>query len=165
MAFLHNDAKNLRFALSLVDRETLPHVPGQPAAPPEALRVLGTAAVEYLDRRDKSFWPFLQLPVIYLAGGDVPALVESVRDVCALRRPGFAFRTGAQDELALQLTKQDGGGYVIEVGIDLAAYLHETSGLQGDPGRELALFRFTTGITELVLFADQVKTELAALQK
>jgi hypothetical protein len=29
----------------------------------------------------------------------------------------------------------------------------------------LALFRFTTGITELVLFADQVKTELAALQK
>jgi len=103
--------------------------------------------------------------VIYLAGGDGPVLVESVRDVCALKRPGFAFRTGAQDELALQLAKQDGGGYVIEVGIDLAAYLHETSGLQGDPGRELALFRFTTGITELVLFADQVKTELAALKK
>jgi hypothetical protein len=165
MAFLHNDAKNLRFVLSLVDRETLPHVPGQPAPAPESLRVLGTAAVEYLDRRDKSFWPFLQLPVIYLAGGDGAALVESVRDVCALKRPGFAFRTGAQDELALALAKQDGGGFVIEVGIDLAAYLHETSGLQGEPGRELALFRFTTGTAELVLFADQVKTELAALKK
>jgi hypothetical protein len=163
MAVLHNDAKNLRFVLELVDRETLPVVPGHKAPPPESLRLLGSAGVEYLDRRDKAFWPFLRLPVLYLAGVDGITLVDAIRSLCALERPGFAFRTGAQEELALQVVRQEGGGFIAEVGIDLASYLYETSGLQGDPGRELALFRFTTSTSELVVFADQVKREAAAL--
>jgi hypothetical protein len=163
MAVLHNDAKNLRLVLTLADRERLPVVPGQPPPAPEGLRVLGTTAVEFFDRRDKEFWPFLRLPVLYLAGADGRSLVESVRDLCASKRPGFAFRTGAHDEMALQMTRQEGGGFVVEVGIDLASYLYETSGLQGENGRELALFRFTTSTSELVIFADQVKQELAGL--
>lgn len=163
MALLHNDAKNLRFFLSLVDREVLPIIPGQPPVPANAARILGTTGVEYLDRRDTEFWPLLRLPVLYLGGTDGADLVSSVRDLCALKVPGFAFRTGSHDDLVLQLARQEGGGFVVEAGIDLASYLFETSGLQGEPGRELALFRFTTSTSELVIFADQIKGELAAL--
>jgi hypothetical protein len=120
-------------------------------------------AVEFYDRRDKSFWPFIRLPVIYFGGRDGPALVDSIRELCALKREGFAFRTGAQDELTFQIGRQQGGGFIVEVGIDLAPYLHETSGLQGEPGRELSLWRFTTSTAELVRFADQVKQELEKL--
>jgi len=163
MSFLHNEIKSLRYVLEVVDRETLPPVPGQKPPPKDALRVLGTTAMEFFDRRDQSFWPFLRLPVLYLAGPDAEALINGIRELCALKRPGVAFRTGAQDELALQLARQEGGGFIVEVGIDLAAYLVETSGLQGESGRELALFRFTTSTSELVRFADQLKQELAAL--
>ena len=163
MAVLHNDARNLRLFIELVDREVPPVVPGQPAPAAEAVRVLGTGGVEFYDRRDKSFWPFIRLPVIYFGGRDGPELVENVRSLCSGAREGFAFRTGAQDELTFQIGRQKGGGYVVEVGIDLAPYLYETSGLQGEPGRELALYRFTTGTAELVRFADQVKQELEKL--
>lgn len=163
MAVLHNDAKNLRLFIDLVDREVPPVVPGQPAPSPEAIRVLGTGGVEFYDRRDRSFWPFIRLPVIYFGGRDGPALVESIRDLCRGQRDGFAFRTGVQDELTFQIGRQAGGGYIVEVGIDLAPYLFETSGLQGEPGRELALYRFTTSTAELVTFADQVKQELEKL--
>jgi len=162
MAFLSNRIKSLRFVLDVVDRETLPAVPGQPAPAPETLRVLGTTSVEFYDRRDQAFWPLLRLPVIYLGGPDVPLLVESVRDLCALKRPGFAFRSGSHDELVLQVVRQ-GEGFVVEAGLDLGAYLFETSGLPSDPGRELALFRFETGTAELVVFADQLKEQLSSL--
>jgi len=163
MALLHNQAKNLRLVLELVDREVPAVIPGQPAAPPESVRVLGTVGVEFFDRRDKSFWPFIRLPVIYYGGGDGAALVQSIRDLCSLKIPGFALRTGAQGDLALQIGRQEGDNFVVEVGIDLASYLFETSGLQGEPGRELALFRYSTSTAELVVFADQVKQEIERL--
>lgn len=163
MAVLHNDARTLRLFLELVDREVLPVVPGQPRPAPETARVLGTAGVEFYDRRDQSFWPFIRLPVVYFAGPDGHHLIHSIRDVCSLKAPGFAFRAGVQDELVLQLARQEGGGFLVEVGIDLASYLLETTGKQGEPGRELAMFRFSTSTSELVVFADQVKQELERL--
>ena len=163
MAVLHNDAKNLRLFLELVDREVPPVVPGQPAPSAESVRVLGTAGVEFYDRRDKSFWPFLRLPVLYLSGGDGHALVHSLKEVCSLKKPGFAFQTGTQNDIAVRIGRQDGGGFSVEVGIDLATYLLETSGNAGEPGRELALFRFATHTAELVRFADQLKQELENL--
>jgi hypothetical protein len=163
MAVLHNDAKNLRLFIELVDREVPPVVPGQPAPSADQVRVLGTGGVEFYDRRDKSFWPFIRLPVVYFGGRDGPVLVETIRELCALQREGFVFRTGAQEELTFQIGRQKGGGFVVEVGIDLAPYLFETSGLQGEPGRELSLYRFTTSTAELVRFADQVKQELEKL--
>jgi hypothetical protein len=163
MAVLHNEAKNLRLFIELVDREVLPVIPGQPRPPLEAARVLGTAGVEFYDRRDKSFWPFIRLPVLYLAGGEGHALIHSIRDLCALKTPGFALRTGTTEELAVQVGRVEGGKFLVEVGVDLASYLLETSGLQGEPGRELAMFRFQTTTAELVVFADQVKQELEKL--
>jgi hypothetical protein len=163
MAVLHNEAKTLRLFIELVDREVPAVVPGQPAPPAEQIRVLGTAGVEFYDRRDQSFWPFLRLPVLYLGGQDGPELVASIRDLCSLKVEGFAFRTGNQGELGVQLGRQPGGELVVEVGIDLAPYLLETAGRQGEPGRELAMFRFNTQTAELVRFADQVKQELEKL--
>src|SRR5690349_19931381 len=125
MAVLHNDAKNLRLFLELVDREVPAVVPGQPPVPAEQIRVLGTTGVEFYDRRDRSFWPFLRLPVIYFAGTDGPELVSSLRDLCSGKIPGFAFRAGAQGELSVQLGREE-KGFLVEVGIDLAPYLQET---------------------------------------
>ena len=163
MAFLHNDVKNLRLLMELVDREVPPATLGQPPPEVETLRVLGTAGVEFYDRRDQGFWPFLRLPVLYLEGTDAPELVSSLRELCSLKVAGFAFRTGELGELALQVGRQEGGGFVVEVGIDLAVYLRETSGLAGEPGRELSLFRFTTSTAELVVFADQLRQEMDRL--
>ena len=162
MALLHDGSKNLRLVLELVDREVPAIVPGQPALPPETARVLGSVGVEFLDRRDQSFWPFIRLPVVYYGGEDGAALVQSIRDLCSLKIPGFALRTGARSDLALQIGRQD-DGFLVEVGIDLATYLFETSGLQGEPGRELALFRYLTNPAELVVFADQLKQEMERL--
>lgn len=163
MAVLHNDAKTLRLFIEFVDREVPALVPGQPPVPADSIRVLGTAGVEFYDRRDESYWPFIRLPVIYYGGGDASALIQSIRDLCSLTVPGFVFRTGTQNDLAVQIARVEAGGFVVEVGIDLATYLLETSGLQGAPGQELALFRFTTSTSELVVFADQVKQELTRL--
>ena len=164
MAVLHNDSKNLRLFVELVDREVPPVVPGQPAPRAEAIRVLGTAGVEFYDRRDKSFWPFIRLPVIYFAGSDGHDLIHSLKDLVSLKSQGFVLRTGNQQELAVQVGKQEGvTGFQVEVGIDLSSYLLETSGMRGDPGRELAMFRFVTNTAELVVFADQVKQELERL--
>jgi len=163
MAVLHNEPRTLRLALELVDREVPPIVPGAPPVPREAVRVLGSAGVEFLDRRDQGFWPILRLPVVYLGGEDAPSLVRSIRDLCSLKSDGFSFRTGAQKEFGFQIGRQKGGGFIVEVGIDLSAFLFETAGVLGEPGRELALFRFTTSTSELVVFADQVKQELERL--
>lgn len=163
MAVLHNSAKSLRFSLELVDREVPPVVPGQPPLPAEAIRVLGSVGMEYYDRRDASFWPFLRLPVIYYGGNDAAELVASIRDLCSLKVPGFAFRTGTTQDVAVQIGRQEDGGFIVEVGIDLASYLLETTGTQGDPGRELAMFRFITTTSELVKFADQIKQEIERL--
>lgn len=163
MAVLHNAARNLRFFIEWVDREVPPVVPGQPPPSAEAVRALGTAGVEFFDRRDNDFWPFIRLPVIYYSGKDGPALVSSVRDLLSLKIPGFAFRTGATGELGLQIGRDGETQFVVEAGIDLAPYLMETSGASADPGRELAMFRFNTVTAELVKFADGLKKELDGL--
>ena len=163
MAVLHNDGKNLRFFLELVDREVFPIVPGQPRPPPDAARVLGTVGVEFYDRRDASFWPFIRLPVIYIGGTDGEELVASIRKLCSLQTAGVSYRGGAQGELALQIGRQGDGALLVEVGMDLASYLLETSGRVSEPGKELALFRYHTTTAEVVVFADQIKQELERL--
>ena len=163
MAVLHNDAKNLRLFVEIVDREVPAVVPGQPPPPPEAVRMIGTAGVEFFDRRDNQYWPFIRLPVIRYGGNDGHELIHSLKDLCSLKVPGIGFRTGDVGELVLQLARQEGGGFVAEVGLDLSTFLLEASGAQGEPGRELAMFRFTTSTAEVVKFADQIKQELEKL--
>ncbi len=163
MAVLHNEAKNLRLFIELVDREVPPVVPGQPPPAGDSIRVLGTCGVEFFDRRDNGFWPFIRLPVIYFGGKDGAELYGSLKDLTSLKTPGFAFRSGNLSELALQIGRAERTGFLVEVGIDLAPYLLETSGRQPEPGTELAMFRYHTTLPELVMFADQLKQELEKL--
>src|SRR5215208_1953599 len=112
----------MRLALVLVQRESLRAQPGQP---PPAARVLATAALEWLDARDGEWWPFVTLPPLWLD-------------------PGAAGAVG------LQLGAVEGGGLVVEVGLDLGRYLADVSGLQPRAGGEAALFRFPLQAEDLV---------------
>jgi hypothetical protein len=162
MAVLHNESRTLRLAVELVDREVPPVIPGQPPVGGDAIRVLGSAGMEFYDRRDSSYWPIIRLPVVYYEGTDPAQLVGSIRDLCSLKIPGFAFRTGSSQELAIQVGGQD-GRWIVEVGLDLATFVLETAGTPGEAGRELAMFRFVTTTAELVRFADELKQEIGRL--
>lgn len=161
MAALHNEERNLRLNLQLVDRERqrLSPTESKPTAGP---RVLGTFGIEFLEARDKEFWPLLRLPVIYLAHGDGEALLTAIRELCAQTRTGLAFTGGTQGELVLRLAAKE-GGYLVETGVDLCGYLMETSGRVCTPGGNLAMFRFEVATGELVRFAGQLQQELEQL--
>ncbi|MFL5320611.1 MAG: hypothetical protein ACJ790_13200 [Myxococcaceae bacterium] len=160
MALLHNTNQSLRFLLQLVDRER----PSRgPTAVSSAHRILGTAAIEFFDRRDREFIPMLQLPVLHVAAQDAEAFATALRELTSGTRGGFSFRTGAMEELTLQIGREASGAFVVEVGVDLGAWLKETSGAAHAPGKELALFRFEAPMAELVLFAASLYEELQKL--
>ncbi len=158
MAALSNDAGSLRLALTLVDREArvrggLPVFQGVAAG-----RLLGTAAVEHFDRRDREWWPFVRLPALYLPGEAVGALVEGAREVLSGGAPGFAWQPGTGVPLAIQLGATEGPpGILVEVGLDLGPWLADMVG--GQAGGEACLFRFAATRAELVRFADALAGE------
>jgi hypothetical protein len=151
MPAIHNPNRTLRFSLELADF----------AAKDSAF--VCTAAVEFFDRRDNQFWPIVQLPVLRMSQADGHALTDAMRGVCDMSRPGFSFRTGAMEELQLQLGREP-SGVAVEVGFDLAAYLMESAGVRSEPGRELALFRFSAELRELVVFGDGIEARIAQLE-
>ncbi len=158
MAVLPNDAGSLRLALTLVDREArvrggLPVFQGVASG-----RLLGTAAVEHFDRRDREWWPFVRLPALYLPAEAVGALVEGAREVLAGGAPGFAWQPGPGVPLAIQLGATEGPpGILVEVGLELGPWLADMVG--GQAGGEACLFRFATARAELVRFADALAGE------
>jgi hypothetical protein len=158
MAALPNEAGSLRLAIALVDREAS-LAPGQPAFEGVASgRLLGTAAVEHFDRRDKEWWPFVRLPAIYVAPAAIDALVEGAREVLQGATPGFAWHPGAGMPVALQLGAPEGApGLLVEVAIDLGPWLAEM--VPGPPGNEACLFRFAASRADLVRFADALSAE------
>jgi hypothetical protein len=163
MATLNNERQSVRFRLSVVDRERLPGVTGDaPSAAAEGL-VLGDLALEHFDRRDKAFWPFLHLAVFRMTSGDAETLVASLERLLRGEAKGFAFRSSVSEDLGLQLGQALENRYQVEVGVDLKAFLAETAGALGAAGESLALFRFSTNQAELVCFARELKSELAAV--
>lgn len=151
MPAIANPTRTLRFSLELADFSA------QDGA------FVCTAAVEFYDRRDNEFWPMVRLPVLKMAQPDGHALVSAARDVCSQKRPGFSLRTGATEELQLQIGR-DENGVSVEVGVDLSAYLREVSGRLAERGRELALFRFTAELSELVVFGKAVEDRVQLLE-
>jgi hypothetical protein len=190
MAQLPNPRGSLRFVLSLGAIETAAPPPrGDPTscetpAEPEPRRtalpilseagqrqnrVLATAGVEYLDRSDREFWPYVRFAVLWLGSGDVAGLIEGVSRLVRDEVPGFLFRSSGPAELGLQISKlpslagaaQD--SYAVEVGLDLAPLLTESAGGPHDAGEALSLFRYTTGRPHLVAFGQALREELQAL--
>jgi len=164
MAELPNDAGTLRLRVELVDREApvrgpVPVVTEDGRAP--SGRLLGAAGVEYYDPRDGEWWPVVRLPALYLAAESFASLDGQFRDLLAGAIPGFAWQSGEDGALGLQLgpAEPPGGGLVVEVGIDLAAFLAEVGQVPARPGAELALFRFATTRPAAVAFADALRRE------
>ena len=139
MSALTNDAGTLRFTLTAAGDG------------------LATAAVEFLDARDKGFWPLVQLPVVHLAAQALRSLAQMTVPVVAGKTDSFAWRGGSGEELALSVARE-GEAWIVEVGIDLSAYLRETAHVFVAPQRELALFRFHTTAALLQAFADGLRS-------
>jgi hypothetical protein len=194
MAQLLNQPGTLRFVLSLGAIETAAPTPrGDPAScdvpaipdvpEPRRLglpilsqgtssenRVLATAGVEYLDRSDREFWPYVRFGVLWLGSGDPDGLIEGLSRLVRDEVPGFLFRSSGLGELGLQISKLPGSGpvaadtYGVEVGLDLGPLLTEAAGGAHAPGEALSLFRYTTGRPQLVAFAQSFREELQTLK-
>jgi hypothetical protein len=157
--YLPSDSGALRLTVELVQRET---IRGQPGASPSPARVLSVAALEWLDRRDAEWWPFVRLPPIWLDPGAVEALVSGLREVLQGAAPGFSWQSSEAAALGVQLGAAPGGA-VVEVGLDLGPYLSDASGLPPRAGGELALFRFVATSADLVRFAGALEAQLGEL--
>ncbi len=174
MAVLFDARGALRLAISLAALETgerpargerlLRVVADEPAKP----RLLAAASVDWLDRRDGEFWPFVRRPALWLGPDDADGLAHGVERLLRDEVAGFAFRS-AGGELALQLGRMPGEdmartAYAVEAGIDLGGLLAEASGAEHEPGEALSLFRFTTRRAPLVEFGRGLREELSALR-
>ncbi len=127
MSALTNDAATLRFTLTA------------------ASDGLASAAIEFFDARDQKFWPMVQLPVVHLHTQTIRALGQMVAPLLEGKTDSFAWRGGLGEELAVSVAQSgEAGRWVVEIGLDLSAYLRETAHLFVAPKRELALFRFHT---------------------
>jgi hypothetical protein len=157
---LANDSGALRLGLDLVQREG---VRVQPGEQPPAARLLATATIEYLDARDREWWPFVRLPPLWLDAPVVEALVSGLRDLLQGTAPGFAWQSGPGGALGVQVGAGEGGAAVVEVGLDLGPFLADASGLPARSGGELALFRFVSGAADVVRFAGALEVQLAEL--
>jgi hypothetical protein len=168
MADLANDAGTLRLRLALVDRETpvrgpLPVEGGDGRA--SSGRLLGTAGVELLDRRDGEWWPVLRIAALYLAPAAVQALVGGLQDVLQGNAPGFAWQEGDPPALGVQVGAVEGaeGSILVEVGLDLSVVLADLAEVARRPGAELALFRWTATRAGVVAFAGALRAEAGSL--
>jgi hypothetical protein len=164
MAELRNDSGALRFAVDLVRLEASPQAfPGTGAKGAEPF-VVGSAGLEYLDRRDGEWWPFVRLPVLHLPVRALEGLTSQLAELLRGGSAGFAWRPGDDAAAGLQLGAAPGGA-LAEVGLDLGAFLAEFAGVPRRPDTELALFRFRCAQADLVRFSDALARELEALRR
>lgn len=157
MPHLTSDSGAVRLGLELVQRESVRQGDPSPA------RILATAAVEWLDSRDGEWWPFVRLPPLHVDEAAAEALADGVRDLLRSAAPGFSWQAGEAAALGLQLGAAPGGA-VVEVGLDLGAFLADASGLPPRAGGEAALFRFVVTAAELVRFGGALEAQLAELR-
>jgi hypothetical protein len=169
MAALPNDTGSLWFRLDLVDREAPVRGPVRAGTEDGRIpsgRLLATASLAYLDPRDGEKWPLVRLPVLYLSSESAQALVAGLSDVLQGNAPGFAWQSGEDAAVGLQVGVPEGapaGVLRVEVGMDLSLFLSEAAGAPRRPASELALFRFAASLPALVAFADALRGEVEVL--
>jgi hypothetical protein len=161
MADLVNDGGSLRFVLVLAAREGLrpPATAGEGVAPG---RLLAGGGIEYLDHRDREWWPILRLSALFVSGAGVEQLARDLRALLQGTAQGFSWRPDDEAALALQ-AGVEGDGAVVEVGVDVSRFLADVAGAPARPGSELALFRFRVAREALVRFAGALEAELTDL--
>ncbi|HUB06005.1 MAG TPA: hypothetical protein VMB50_03345 [Myxococcales bacterium] len=176
MATLGNLRNSLRFSLELAALESgvAPPREGSPrpglsivGAPASVPRLLASVSMDFFDKKDREFWPFVRQAVLWLGPGDADDLVGGLEKLLRDELAGFAFRSGS-GELGLQLGKVQAETaaattYAVEIGLDLATVLDEAAGTGHEAGDALSLFRFATGRPQLVAFGQALRDELLAL--
>ncbi len=162
MAELVNDGGSLRFVLALAAREAAPAAPQGAGAP--SARLLAGGGIEYLDERDREWWPILRLSAVFVSPAAVQQLVDELRSLLQGGAQGFAWRPDEEAAIALQ-AGTDQAGAVVEVGLDVSRFLADVAGAPLRAGSELALFRFRVTLEGLVRFAGALETELSELSR
>jgi hypothetical protein len=160
MAYLLNEAKSLRWRLQFADKEILPHMAGVAPPPQGGGRLLATTAVEFFDKRDKQFWPLYRQAVLWIAIEDGRRFLDQLSSLIRDQISEFAFQSSIAPEIGWQFARSEFRHCLVQLGFDLNAMLAEVAGLPGTPGRDLALYRFTTTQANLVAFGDEIRGEL-----
>lgn len=165
MAELVSDTGALRFRLAVVGREAPRRGPAPEPEPGPAPpgRLLATASLDYLDRRDGERWPLVEVAALYLAPEAARALAAGLADLLQGLAPGFSWQSGEPAALGIQLAASRGepeGTYLAEIGMDLSGFLAEASGNPPRAGVELALFRFLATRASVVAFASALRAEI-----
>jgi hypothetical protein len=156
------------------DQKEAPEAPrsklGLPVLAPQAAprRLMASVSMDFFDRKDSEFWPFVRQAVLWLGPRDAHDLVEGISRLVRDEVPGFAYRS-AGSELAVQIGKVQEPNlastlYAVEIGLDLAAVLNDAAGTGNEQGDALSLFRFGTGRPQVVAFGQGLRDELAMLE-
>ncbi|HKC58820.1 MAG TPA: hypothetical protein VKB92_01935 [Myxococcales bacterium] len=157
MAVLLNQASNLRFRLELSSRSS------DGVRSPAAL--LAEVAVERYRHRpttgEHAFVTLLRLPQVTLLDLELIQFLEQLEALLEAGQPGgAALEPTAGSALALRVT---GGpeAYQIEAGLDLRSLLEAVGGQAGEPGSDVALFRFFANGRAVVAFCAALLEEFA----
>jgi len=157
VAVLLNQASNLRLRLELSARSS------DGVRSPAALQ--GEAAVERYRHRpttgEHAFVPLLRLPLVTLLDLDLIGFLEQLEALLEAGRPGGA-ALEPSDGAALALRVSGGPeAYQIEAGLDLRSLLEPVGGQSGEPGTDVALFRFFANGRAVVAFCAALLEEFA----
>jgi len=157
VAVLLNQASNLRLRLELSARAS------DGVRGPAALQA--EAAVERYRHRpttgEHAFVPLLRLPQVTLLDLDLIHFLEQLEALLEAGQPGgAALEPSAGAALALRVT---GGpdAYQIEAGLDLRSLLEPVGGQSGEPGADVALFRFFANGRAVVAFCAALLEDFA----
>jgi len=157
VAVLLNQASNLRFRLELSSRSS------DGVRSPAAL--LAEVAVERYRHRpttgEHAFVTLLRLPQVTLLDLELIQFLEQLEALLEAGQPGgAALEPTAGSALALRVT---GGpeAYQIEAGLDLRSLLEAVGGQAGEPGSDVALFRFFANGRAVVAFCAALLEEFA----
>jgi len=157
VAVLLNQASNLRLRLELSARSS------DGVRSPAALQA--EAAVERYRHRpttgEHAFVPLLRLPLVTLLDLDLIGFLEQLEALLEAGRPGGA-ALEPSDGAALALRVSGGPeAYQIEAGLDLRSLLEPVGGQSGEPGTDVALFRFFANGRAVVAFCAALLEEFA----
>jgi hypothetical protein len=157
VAVVLNQASNLRFRLDIQRRLS------EGVESPAALQV--EVAVERYRHRpttgEHAFVPLLRLPQATLLDLDLIHLLEQLEGLVQSGGPGAAaLESSGGSPLALRVS---GGpdAYQVETGFDLATLLEPVGGQSGEPGSDVALFRFFANARAIVAFCAALIEEFA----
>jgi hypothetical protein len=157
MAVLLNQASNLRLRLELARR--LSDGVDRPATLEIAAAVERYKHVASGERGEHRYVPLVAFAGKPLFDMDLMTFLESAEALLSGQAEGAALEATTEPSIGVRLS---GGpdAFLVEIGIDLVTLLEPIGGLGGEPGENLALFRFAANQRAVASFVAQLIDEL-----